>query len=79
MDSELILSIQLSRTGEEDILVWHYTKTGLFSVRSAYHPLASWRLILVRAPEARGINGGGGKYGKLYLQIRSRCLLGELS
>ncbi|KAL0412615.1 UNVERIFIED_CONTAM: putative mitochondrial protein [Sesamum radiatum] len=36
-DSELILSLPLSRTGEEDVWVWHYTKNGMFSVRSAYH------------------------------------------
>ncbi|KAL0448481.1 UNVERIFIED_CONTAM: hypothetical protein Slati_1404500 [Sesamum latifolium] len=37
VDSDIILSIPLSRTGEEDIWVWHYSKNGIFSVRSAYH------------------------------------------
>ncbi|KAL0436253.1 UNVERIFIED_CONTAM: putative ribonuclease H protein [Sesamum radiatum] len=36
-DSDLILSIPLSRTGGEDILTWHFSKNGMFSVRSAYH------------------------------------------
>ncbi|KAL0442406.1 UNVERIFIED_CONTAM: hypothetical protein Slati_1963300 [Sesamum latifolium] len=34
---EVILGIPLSRTGEPDLLVWHYSKNGRFSVRSAYH------------------------------------------
>ena len=31
-----ILKIKLPRRGEEDIIAWHYEKTGCFSVRSAY-------------------------------------------
>ncbi|KAL0344526.1 UNVERIFIED_CONTAM: putative mitochondrial protein [Sesamum radiatum] len=36
-DSEVILGLPLSRTREPDLLVWHYSKNGRFSVRSAYH------------------------------------------
>ncbi|KAL0458751.1 UNVERIFIED_CONTAM: hypothetical protein Slati_0502300 [Sesamum latifolium] len=36
-DSDLILSLPLSRSGEEDVWVWHYSKNGMISVRSAYH------------------------------------------
>ncbi|KAL0434897.1 UNVERIFIED_CONTAM: hypothetical protein Sradi_0197600 [Sesamum radiatum] len=36
-DSSIILSIPLSRTGEQDVVVWHYTRSVIFSVRSAYH------------------------------------------
>ncbi|KAL0337722.1 UNVERIFIED_CONTAM: putative mitochondrial protein [Sesamum calycinum] len=36
-DSELILQIPLSLTGELDLIVWRYTRNGMFSVRSAYH------------------------------------------
>jgi hypothetical protein len=35
-DIEEILKIRLSNTNTEDILAWHYEKTRLFSVRSAY-------------------------------------------
>ncbi|KAL0413805.1 UNVERIFIED_CONTAM: hypothetical protein Sradi_1582200 [Sesamum radiatum] len=36
IDADLILSIPISRTGDEDV-VWHYSTSGIFSVRSAYH------------------------------------------
>ncbi|KAL0356912.1 UNVERIFIED_CONTAM: hypothetical protein Scaly_1376900 [Sesamum calycinum] len=37
IDIEAILSIPLGRTLQPDLIVWHYTKDGRFSVRSAYH------------------------------------------
>ncbi|KAL0411938.1 UNVERIFIED_CONTAM: hypothetical protein Slati_3783500 [Sesamum latifolium] len=36
-DSASILAIPLSRIGDADRLIWHYSKSGVFSVRSAYH------------------------------------------
>ncbi|KAL0383852.1 UNVERIFIED_CONTAM: putative mitochondrial protein [Sesamum radiatum] len=36
-DRELIVQIPLSFTGTTDLLVWHYSNNGIFSVRSAYH------------------------------------------
>ncbi|KAL0403885.1 UNVERIFIED_CONTAM: putative mitochondrial protein [Sesamum radiatum] len=36
-DSALILAIPLSRLGDPDLLIWHYSRDGSFSVRSAYH------------------------------------------
>ncbi|KAL0361676.1 UNVERIFIED_CONTAM: putative mitochondrial protein [Sesamum radiatum] len=36
-DSSIILAIPLSRVGEGDLLTWHYSKNGSFTVRSAYH------------------------------------------
>ncbi|KAL0411508.1 UNVERIFIED_CONTAM: hypothetical protein Slati_3740500 [Sesamum latifolium] len=36
-DSTLILHIPLNFVGAQDILIWHYSSTGLFTVRSAYH------------------------------------------
>ncbi|KAL0449788.1 UNVERIFIED_CONTAM: putative ribonuclease H protein [Sesamum latifolium] len=36
-DRELIVQIPLSFTGMLDLLVWHYSNNGIFSVRSAYH------------------------------------------
>ncbi|KAL0456758.1 UNVERIFIED_CONTAM: putative mitochondrial protein [Sesamum latifolium] len=37
IDSEIILGIPLSRTGAQDLLTWHYSNNGRFSVRSTYH------------------------------------------
>ncbi|KAL0331177.1 UNVERIFIED_CONTAM: hypothetical protein Sangu_1663200 [Sesamum angustifolium] len=36
-DRDLILQTPLSLVGSVDLLVWHYSKNGIFSVRSAYH------------------------------------------
>ncbi|KAL0378587.1 UNVERIFIED_CONTAM: hypothetical protein Sradi_3164200 [Sesamum radiatum] len=41
IDSALIFSIPLSRSGDQDLLVWHYSKNGIFSIRSAYHLVCS--------------------------------------
>ena len=35
-DVEEILKIQIQQKAAEDMIAWHYEKTGLFSVRSAY-------------------------------------------
>ncbi|KAK4407773.1 hypothetical protein Sango_0358300 [Sesamum angolense] len=37
VDNDLILGIPLGHLGLEDQIVWHHTKNGIFSVRSAYH------------------------------------------
>ncbi|KAL0355119.1 UNVERIFIED_CONTAM: hypothetical protein Sradi_3958800 [Sesamum radiatum] len=36
-DMNTILQIPLGREGHQDSLCWHYTKSGLYSVRSGYH------------------------------------------
>ncbi|KAL0453911.1 UNVERIFIED_CONTAM: putative mitochondrial protein [Sesamum latifolium] len=36
-DITVILAIPLSRVGDPNLLVWHYSKDGSLSVRSAYH------------------------------------------
>ncbi|KAL0331598.1 UNVERIFIED_CONTAM: hypothetical protein Sangu_1705300 [Sesamum angustifolium] len=36
-DSEVILSIPISVAGDEDLLIWHYSRNSIFSVQSAYH------------------------------------------
>ncbi|KAG8367086.1 hypothetical protein BUALT_Bualt16G0036100 [Buddleja alternifolia] len=41
-DVDVILSIPLARFAAEDSLVWHYTKDGLFSVKSVYHVARSF-------------------------------------
>ncbi|KAL0387736.1 UNVERIFIED_CONTAM: hypothetical protein Sradi_2655400 [Sesamum radiatum] len=37
IDSEVILEIPLSQLGADDLILWHYSPNGFFSVRSAYH------------------------------------------
>ncbi|KAL0440154.1 UNVERIFIED_CONTAM: putative mitochondrial protein [Sesamum latifolium] len=36
-DNDVILCIPLSRLGDSDLLVWHYSRNGMFSIQSAYH------------------------------------------
>jgi hypothetical protein len=40
VDANRILEIQIAPSGMQDFVAWHHTKTGLFTVRSAYH--AEW-------------------------------------
>ena len=35
-DVEQICSIPISRTGANDVLVWHYEESGVYSVKSGY-------------------------------------------
>jgi hypothetical protein len=37
IDVQRILNIPLARNSMEDFISWHFTKTGVFSVRSCYH------------------------------------------
>ena len=41
IDAELILRIPLCSSWPADKLIWRYTSTGIFSVKSAYHLLRS--------------------------------------
>ncbi|KAL0350015.1 UNVERIFIED_CONTAM: hypothetical protein Sradi_4150700, partial [Sesamum radiatum] len=41
-DRDLILQIPLCLVGSTYLLVWHYSRNGLFSVRSAYHLALAW-------------------------------------
>ncbi|KAL0428307.1 UNVERIFIED_CONTAM: hypothetical protein Slati_3005500 [Sesamum latifolium] len=68
-DIEYILSIPLSRVGEEDQLVWHYSKNGKFSVRSAYH-LACSLEVKPCSSSVRQLNLlGGVSFGRRNSQI----------
>ncbi|KAL0454351.1 UNVERIFIED_CONTAM: hypothetical protein Slati_0774300 [Sesamum latifolium] len=55
-DRDLILQIPLSQVCTPDLLVWHYSSNGLYSVHSAYH-LALSLVIPAGASEQPG--GGG--------------------
>jgi len=48
-DVEVILNIPLSYKTQEDFWAWHYEKTGVFSVRSAYRMLSLRRLLVENA------------------------------
>jgi hypothetical protein len=37
VDVQRILNIPLARSVMQDFVSWHYTKTGIFSVRSCYY------------------------------------------
>ena len=37
VDAERILQIPLSSHGQSDFISWHFSKSGCFTVRSAYH------------------------------------------
>ena len=37
VDVQRILQIPMNIEGLDDFVTWHYTKSGTFSVRSAYH------------------------------------------
>jgi hypothetical protein len=36
-DAEEVLKIRLSERNYEDYIAWHYEKSGVFTVKSAYH------------------------------------------
>ncbi|KAL6998767.1 hypothetical protein U1Q18_043543, partial [Sarracenia purpurea var. burkii] len=47
LDADLIEAIPLSVQNNEDVLVWHYSKDGRYSVRTGYY-----QELLSRLPEA---------------------------
>ena len=53
LDWEFIENIPLSTTSQEDYWAWHYEKTGVFSVRSAYRLLVRSREPLAASIEVR--------------------------
>jgi hypothetical protein len=68
VDATRILEIPLSPTSMEDFVAWHYTKTGLFTVWSAYH--AEWDYQFGRHnPNAMGI--GDSQHSKLWKRLWS--------
>ncbi|KAL0359738.1 UNVERIFIED_CONTAM: hypothetical protein Sangu_0823200 [Sesamum angustifolium] len=64
VDREAILQIPLSTSGGPDLLIWHYSNNGLFSVRSAYH-LALSSFLASNA----GTSDGRPRYKKLWKSI----------
>ncbi|KAK4398115.1 putative ribonuclease H protein [Sesamum angolense] len=64
VDREAILQIPLSISGGPDLLIWHYSNNGLFSVRSAYHLALSYFLA-----SNAGTSDGRPRYKKLWKSI----------
>ena len=56
-DAEEIRNIKLPRAGAMDVLAWHYEKSGVFSVRSAYRLAVSIQ-NLARTPASSSANEG---------------------
>ncbi|KAL0404192.1 UNVERIFIED_CONTAM: putative mitochondrial protein [Sesamum radiatum] len=52
-DSDLILKIPLSLNGDPDLLVWHFSCNGMFSVQSAYHLALSRSVVAGTSGNAR--------------------------
>ncbi|KAL0303469.1 UNVERIFIED_CONTAM: hypothetical protein Sradi_6215000 [Sesamum radiatum] len=46
VDSELMSGILLSRTDIQDLRIWHYSRSKMFSIRSAYHLACSLEDLL---------------------------------
>ncbi|KAL0395614.1 UNVERIFIED_CONTAM: hypothetical protein Scaly_0009800 [Sesamum calycinum] len=70
LDSELILDIPLNRTGEQDLWVWHYSATGTFTIRSAYHLACSLEDRPGVARLGSRTNGGRGNRGSPFSPTR---------
>ncbi|XP_058757456.1 uncharacterized protein LOC131630719 [Vicia villosa] len=49
-DAKKIVSIPLSRLPNDDKLVWHFEKSGEFSVKTAYHATCSFKTSLLPGP-----------------------------
>ncbi|PRQ56718.1 putative RNA-directed DNA polymerase [Rosa chinensis] len=63
---EKMACIPLSLRGAHDRLIWHYTKSGLYSVRSGYHAYNALVGGMDRASSSLGEYGGvGSKYWKM--------------
>lgn len=55
-DADEILKIRIPQREEEDFPAWHYEKTGIFSVRSAYR--LAWNLARKTSEQASSSSGG---------------------
>ncbi|KAL0293788.1 UNVERIFIED_CONTAM: putative ribonuclease H protein [Sesamum calycinum] len=64
VDREAILQIPLSISGGPDLLIWHYSNNGFFSVRSAYHLALSSSFA-----STAGTSDGRPRYKKLWKSI----------
>ena len=61
MDADIIKSIPLPRTPQEDEIIWHYDRKGLYSVKSGYQ-LA----LKIKFPEPPTGSAGASQDGRTY-------------
>lgn len=54
LDVDMILRIPLVSATQRDILVWHFSKSGYFSIRSAYHLALNKRMEEIRGSSSSG-------------------------
>lgn len=64
IDAERILKIPL-HNGREDLVAWHFNRSGIFSVRSAYHK--QWEHKYGGRPET--IQAGGSAHAKVWKDL----------
>ena len=57
-DCEVIRSIPLCPRSSRDILVWHWDKSGLFTVKSAYHVVEAMRMEKLQVPRPSDAGAG---------------------
>ncbi|KAL0368487.1 UNVERIFIED_CONTAM: putative mitochondrial protein [Sesamum calycinum] len=72
-DASCILSIKLPKSNARDVLVWHYEKSGKFSVRGAYSLAVIWRTKQTRLYKL----GIGPSSGKFEFVQKYSCLHGD--
>ncbi|KAL0290930.1 UNVERIFIED_CONTAM: hypothetical protein Scaly_2654900 [Sesamum calycinum] len=70
-DANLIMKILLTRTGSQDTIIWHYTRKGDFSVRSAYKlEVQRAQRSLPSTSESRRISDAGVRISFTHIHLR---------
>jgi hypothetical protein len=69
MDWEIIEGIPLSTMLQEDFWAWHYEKSGVFTVRSAYRMLVRTRVTNLAWEEDRPSNSEAGSQEKEWSEL----------
>ena len=69
--AEQVLQVPISRHGGEDFICWPHTKSGTFSVRTAYHMARSDSAIFNRSKRGRGMISDGEGEAKMWKAIKA--------
>lgn len=77
LDAEVIRQIPLSPDFPRDMLLWHHTKHGAFSVCLAYYLCRNIISAAHSTESSVGRSCWGRKFGSLIYQIKLRCLHGR--
>ena len=70
-DLAMIRTIPISRFGCEDQRIWHYTKNGLYSVRSGYHVAMDMMKNGELGRKGNGMSSNSGTLGGVWKRIWS--------